>query len=95
MIDVEITHGQVLVAVLALMRIPQHHVLPGQTDRWTPHTFITSQVQNARHAQRPPYDRQGIIGIAHRQAAPRAEARVRFPQVAKIGIVKQVRALQH
>ncbi len=80
MIDVEVPHGQVFVAVLALVCVAEHDVLPRQTYGGPTNSFVPTQVQDARNAQGAPDNREAVVAFAHGQTAPGTEI-VQFARV--------------
>lgn len=80
MVDVEIPDGKELVAVLALVAIAEHDVLPRQTHRGATNSFVSTQVKHARHSQCSAHDGQTIVFVAYGKTPPRTEI-VQFTSV--------------
>lgn len=72
-IDVEVSDGRAAAAVLALVSVPQHHVLTAEANDGAPHPLVPAQMQYARYAERPPDDWEEVVLVSHRKGAPRGK----------------------
>ena len=73
MIDVEIAYWERLRAVLALVVVAEHQVLTREAHDGSRASVVGFQMQHARNSEHAPYDGNGFIVVADRDAAPSGE----------------------
>jgi hypothetical protein len=73
MVDIQLPQRGTLSTVLALMRVPEHQVATRESHRDPRGSVIAKQVNDARHAERAPDNRNGVIVSAHWQLSPQLE----------------------